>query len=561
MIPPQRTGYLSVMVLAPAVRRTGLLLAAGALLSAGLPSAASAAELNCDASAFRGTVLTAPAIEPVTANRNQPACKPVTAGLSTAALPLPLTAAAVVAQTAVGTPSGPGQRAGAFGGIADLSIRALPELPIALPTGQIPAVPPVTVTLVPAVPAVVVGGVTVTQGVEATTATVDVQAALRALLPNGKLPNADLLRLTGAAAFAEAKCVNGATQLSGSSQVAGLSVLGRNVPTDQVVDESLSLIDSAAIDPSDALDDLSQFVTLTGPLSGGVVTVNAAVLAAVKPIVDALPTITIPATLARVKVTPSSQVRSGNKLTQQALRVEVSIAGQNVADLVVGEASVTGANLECAPAATTTAPATTTTAPATATQLALQCTTRRLVLTDVLRRGSRVALLGAADKRFVGRRVGIVFSATGRQVATAVVRRDGSFATSAPLPPRAIRSTNRARYIARIGKEKSLDLKLERRMFVNAVRTRNGRLTINGRVTRPLGSPVQTITLVRRVSCKKTEVVKRFKPTRTGSFRVNVAAPPRQQAAVYRLGTRVRKTLRNPKLFPTFTLPRAVELR
>ena len=539
------------MILTPAARRTGLLLAAGALLaSAGLPSAASAAELNCDASAFRGTVLTAPAIEPVTANRNQPTCKPATAGLSTAALPLPLTAAAVVAQTAVGTPSGPGQRASASGGIADLSIRALPELPIALPIGSIPPVPPVTVTLVPATPAV--GPI---PAVPATTATVDVQAAIRALLPNGKLPNADLLRLTVGAAFAEAKCVNGATQLTGSSQVAGLSVLGRSVPTDRVVDESLALIDTASVDPSKALENLSQFVTLTGPASVGVVQVNAAVLAAVRPIVAALPKITIPATLARVKVTPSSQVRSGNRLTQQALRVEVSIAGQNVADLVVGEASVTGANLECAPAPVTKV------APVTATQLSLQCTTRRLVLTDVLRSGSRVALVGAADKRFVGRRVGIVFSATGRQVATAIVRRDGSFATRAPLPPRAIRSTNRARYIARIGKEKSLDLKLERRMFVSSARTSNGRVTIKGRVTRPLGSPVQTITLVRRVSCKKTEVVKRFKPTRTGSFRVNVAAPPRQQAAVYRLGTRVRKTLRNPKLFPTFTLPRAVELR
>jgi len=537
------------MILAPAARRTGLLLAAGALLaSAGLPGAASAAELNCDASAFRGTVLTAPAIEPVTANRNQPTCKPVTAGLSTAALPLPLTAAAVVAQTSVGTPSGPGQRAGAFGGIADLSIRALPELPIALPVDSLPKVPPVTVIVVPATPVA-----------PATTATIDVQAAIRALLPNGKLPNAELLRLMVGAATAEAKCVNGATQLSGSSQVAGLSVLGRSVPTDQVVDKSLSLIDSTAIDPSKVLEDLSQFVTLTGPASGGAVTVTPAMLAAaVKPFLPKM--ITIPATLARVKVTPSSQVRSGNRLTQRALRVEVSIAGQNVADLVVGEASVSGANLECAPAAAP-APTTTTTAPVTATQLSLQCTMRRLVLTDVLRSGSRVRLLGAADKRFVGRRVGIVFSATGRQVATAVVRKDGSFATSAPLPPRAIRSTNRARYIARIGSEKSLDLKLERRMFISSARTSNGRVTIIGRVTRPLGSPVQTITLVRRVSCKKTEVVKRFKPTRTGSFRVTVAAPPRQQAAVYRLGTRVRKTPRNPKLFPTFTLPRAVELR
>ncbi len=525
------------MILAPAARRTGLLLAAGALLaSAGLPGTASAAELNCDASALRGTVLTAPPIEPVTANRNQPTCKPVTAGLSTAALPLPLSARLAFAETSVGTPTGPGQRAGAAGGLADLSV-ALPALPITLPTGSFPTVAPIEIRDPTGLIVI---------------AKADVNAALKALLPDGKLPT-DLLRLQTGAAFAEAKCVNGATQLTGSSQVAGLSVLGQTLPTDKALDQSLTLVDTANIDPSSA--DLS-LVTFD---VAGVSVRTPAVAAAIKQVLDGLPTLTIPATAARVKVTPSSQVRSGSKLTQQALRVEVSIAGQNLADLVVGEASVTGANLECAPAA---APAPVTkVAPVTATELSLQCTTRRLVLTDVLRSGSRVRLLGAADKRFVGRRVGIVFSATGRQVATAVVRKDGSFATSAPLPPRAIRSTNQARYIARIGSEKSLDLKLERRMFVSSARTSNGRVTIIGRVTRPLGSPVQTITLVRRVSCKKTEVVKRFKPTRTGSFRVTVAAPPRLQAAVYRLGTRVRKTLRNPKLFPTFTLPRAVELR
>jgi hypothetical protein len=30
---------------------------------------------------------------------------------------------------------------------------------------------------------------------------------------------------------------------------------------------------------------------------------------------------------------------------------------------------------------------------------------------------------------------------------------------------------------------------------------------------------------------------------------------------VYRLGTKVRKTLRNPKRYPTFTLPQGVDLQ
>jgi hypothetical protein len=39
-----------------------------------------------------------------------------------------------------------------------------------------------------------------------------------------------------------------------------------------------------------------------------------------------------------------------------------------------------------------------------------------------------------------------------------------------------------------------------------------------------------------------------------------VKAPKGQTAAVYRLSTQVRNNPGNPKLFPTFTLPRAVNL-
>lgn len=514
-------------------RRACLALAALSVAAAAPAPASAAGSFNCEASALRATVLTLPPIEPAVANRGQQSCKPARAAItpSLGALPLGLSTITGAAQTNLEGPADrvDEQKAGAVGGISDLRVSALPELPITLPTASLPTVPPISVD----VP--VLG-----------TVSADVNAAIQALLPNGKLPTLDLVRVQTAIAYASASCQDGKAQLAGTSQVAGISVLGNNLPVGQVVDQTLSLIDSGSVDPSNI--DLSKVVFDVPGVDLGNPLVLKAVSDVIKPVLDALPTIEIPATLAQVKVTPGGQVRSGDKLTQQALRVQVSIAGQNLADLVAGEASVSSTNVACAPAAGVAA-------------LALQCTTRKLVLIDVLRRGNRVKLLGAADRKYIGRKVSIRFTATGRRVATAVVRKDGGFQTTAPLPKRSLRETNRARYRASIGKERSLRLKLKRRMIISSLSSKNGKVTIAGRVVRPLATPVRAITVTRRVSCKRNVVVKRIKPSRTGRFRVTVDAPPSQLAAVYRLRTQVRKNTHNRKLFPTFTLPRAVEIK
>jgi hypothetical protein len=54
---------------------------------------------------------------------------------------------------------------------------------------------------------------------------------------------------------------------------------------------------------------------------------------------------------------------------------------------------------------------------------------------------------------------------------------------------------------------------------------------------------------------------KTITPDESGRFAVTIPAPPTGQAAVYRLRTSVLKHASSEKLFPTFTLPRAVELR
>ena len=224
----------------------------------------------------------------------------------------------------------------------------------------------------------------------------------------------------------------------------------------------------------------------------------------------------------------------------------MTIGGQNVANLTVGEASVGAAGVSCGGGGVA--------------DQALACSTRRVVLIDVVRRGGRVHLVGAAQRSFAGRRVNIRFTASGRTVARPRVANTGMFRATAPLPRRALRNSNRARYQAVISGQRSLRLKLARRMVVTSTRESSGRVTISGRVVAPLGRPRQTVTVERRLSCGRYEVIRRFKPSRDGSFRVTVPGPEGSQAAVFRMRTKVRKRAGNPKLFPTFTLPRFVDL-
>ena len=195
------------------------------------------------------------------------------------------------------------------------------------------------------------------------------------------------------------------------------------------------------------------------------------------------------------------------------------------------------------------------------TDLVLGCSDRRVVLEDVFIEGKKVRLLGVAAREFAGRKARLVFGATGKTVAEVTVGADGRFTATAPLPEKKLRNSNKARYVAKVGSEASLALKLARRMLVTKVAAAGNTVTIAGKVVRPLATKPKdrTITLERIVACKKAETVKTFAPAKSGSFSVTVNAPAGQKAAVYRLSTRVRKNTRTRKLTKTFTLPRAVD--
>ncbi|WP_205695880.1 hypothetical protein [Conexibacter sp. SYSU D00693] len=523
-------------------------LVAALAVAAGLagPSTAAAQEggaWNCAASAVRGTVL-GTTIEPVFANVGEPECRTDTHALVDTAkqLPLPLQLSAVTAGTSITGASSSRARdrtALAVGGVTDLKVLALSQLPDVALGPLLDALPSLSLPI---------PGALQLLGLPPQLS-LDLVPAVRSLLDG--LNTADVLTVQGVQAAATAACVDGQPKLVGASQVAGVRVLGQDLGLDGVLDQTLDLLDTTSLDLSDL--DVSKIKLplvdgITGPVLQGLVQ------PLLKPLLDALPPISIPAAVLKLKVTPNQQTRSpdGRSLTQRALRVEASLLGQPLLDVVVGEAAVGNGDVDCSGDA----------GPQTANDLALACTTRKLVLTDVVPEGRRVRLLGAADRSLAGKRVAITLQATGKVVARPVVRADGSFTATAPMPSRKVRSGNRARYVAKVGRERSLNLKLQRRMQVTGVRSKGGAVTISGRVARPLAGTerARRITVKRRLSCKTWETVGTTAPKADGSFRITVDAPEGTAAAVYRLGSKVRRTTRNPKLFPTFSLPRAVNL-
>ena len=203
----------------------------------------------------------------------------------------------------------------------------------------------------------------------------------------------------------------------------------------------------------------------------------------------------------------------------------------------------------------TQAPASPGTAPA-----ARDCLTDVLRLVEVRASGTRVILAGETAKANSGRDVTLLFA--GRHLTTARVQPDGTFRTTAPLPARELRTTNRARYTAVLGNLRSPAMKLTRRMQITKITSKAGSVTIAGRVTMPLARPVRTVTLREYADCHGHQMrLERtgIRVSPSGAFRVTVRAPA-GGVAYYRALTQVRNPSPASRNFNTFTLLRGVAL-
>ncbi len=211
---------------------------------------------------------------------------------------------------------------------------------------------------------------------------VDITAALRTLVP---VPTGTLAGVQASNATASGRGANGSPQLTGSSSTTGVSALGQPLPTDHVVQQGVDVVSATTIDPS-----LLSLSILPAPLNG----MSSLVI---QPLLDALPNVAVPGTVAQVGLVPGSQTVQGATLTQRGSRLTVSVAGQTIANLALGQASVSGSDVDCAgdrgggaggAAGGGAVP-----------QAQLACTSRKLALIDVLSRGSYARLYGVADLR------------------------------------------------------------------------------------------------------------------------------------------------------------------
>src|SRR4051794_63164 len=492
---------------------------------------AHARDFNCDASAVRLQLGGQATVEPITANRGAPTCKDVKS--QTKQTIGPVTLGALIAETRVPNAT----QVDAQGGLALVSVSAEALAGIPIPTLDfVDQIPPVVVPVSPLDQAL---------GLPSTI-TVDIRPAIKSIVAG--LKAGPLLELSGSVANAHARCDGSTPVLSGDTQTAGLKVLGQEIPTNAIVNQALTVYNGQTIDPG-ALD-LTQ-IPLPPAISVLTPTLQQTAQNVVRDYLAQMPEITLPESLLNLSVKPSSQVKTDGGLTQQGLSVALGIAGNPVLSLVAGEARVSVDSVKC----TVTTPNGEVAPVSAVPQQALSCSSRRLALINVIDRGRYVSLYGAADKRLAGKRVAIYSKADRRVVARPRVSSSGLFRTRAPLPSARYRYTNTARYLAMRGKDKSLNLKLHRRMVFTSVRSRHGKVILRGVVTRPWTSPPDQIVVRQRLTCRKQRIVARLHPDSRGRFRVTLKAPKKGDVGVYRATTMVAYPDPSAPDFRTYTLP------
>jgi Ca2+-binding RTX toxin-like protein len=189
--------------------------------------------------------------------------------------------------------------------------------------------------------------------------------------------------------------------------------------------------------------------------------------------------------------------------------------------------------------------------------LALACTSDRIVLIDVVPAQKKVRVTGAATPELRG--APLIVKLGSKRVGKATVGADRLFAASVPAPKGSTAAT--ARYSVQAGARKSKALKLTRRLIVSSTSATATSVTIKGRVVKPLAAKQLPVVFKRQTSCTGYETVGSAKVARSGAFTAKLPRPVAAQAAVYRGETKVPAKKGAKKVTPTFTLPRAVGLR
>lgn len=167
--------------------------------------------------------------------------------------------------------------------------------------------------------------------------------------------------------------------------------------------------------------------------------------------------------------------------------------------------------------------------------------------------------VGLLDVRFIQRaRVGVRLDTLDPGAGDLGLRRglDLAGGVAVPVPPRSLRFTNRATYIAKLGSARSASLKFARRMHTTSITAAGRTISFNGIVKRPLARRAEPVTIRASASCSAIgagAVVATAHLTSSGTFSTTLQLPASLQSApaVYlQAQTRVRQNRLSNKTYP-----------
>jgi hypothetical protein len=182
------------------------------------------------------------------------------------------------------------------------------------------------------------------------------------------------------------------------------------------------------------------------------------------------------------------------------------------------------------------------------------CPAGELTLLNVRRVGSRVLLTGLAERTLAGAPVNIVEG--GVVIARPKIQRDGTVRVRVPIPSK--RGGRVLRYQAQLGRLRSRNVRLKRKMITTSAKLQNGKIVIKGRVvgapkrgTRPL---VRLLARKRGCGTRNTQIG-RARLRSDGTFRVSGPPLAGVDVAVYQARTRLHR--KNT----TYSLPQTIARR
>ncbi len=194
-------------------------------------------------------------------------------------------------------------------------------------------------------------------------------------------------------------------------------------------------------------------------------------------------------------------------------------------------------------------------------QTLLQCSKKKLALTEVLPSGGKDVVRGVADSSYVGQKVSIKYVATGKTVARPTVGVDGTFAVTVKAPKGKTARGNLGRYTAAINSTSSAALKRVRRMYTStAYRTAGANVYLSGRVTKPFPAGAKVTVQIRK-TCGTWRSSKSARITSSGAFGVSVPVANNVDAVVVRVQGVVKATAKSKATSRTYTMPTAIQLR